>query len=89
MCVCVVRSPDGRLTLYCKGADTIIYERLHQSCSKLMEATTEHLNVSERVNVCVKIWTRGDVSNIVKYYITYLSLKAETQNITRCIVFIF
>ncbi|KAF0034280.1 hypothetical protein F2P81_014346 [Scophthalmus maximus] len=26
------------------GADTIIYERLHQSCSKLMDVTTEHLN---------------------------------------------
>ncbi|XP_060764598.1 phospholipid-transporting ATPase ID [Neoarius graeffei] len=40
----IVRSPDGRLTLYCKGADTIIYQRLHPSCSKLMDATTEHLN---------------------------------------------
>uniref|UniRef100_A0A6Q2YKE1 Phospholipid-transporting ATPase n=1 Tax=Esox lucius TaxID=8010 RepID=A0A6Q2YKE1_ESOLU len=27
----IVRSPDGRLTLYCKGADTIIFERLHPS----------------------------------------------------------
>uniref|UniRef100_A0A8B9LU85 Phospholipid-transporting ATPase n=1 Tax=Astyanax mexicanus TaxID=7994 RepID=A0A8B9LU85_ASTMX len=42
----IVRSQKGRLTLYCKGADTIIYERLHPSCSKLMEVTTEHLNVS-------------------------------------------
>ncbi|XP_076854970.1 phospholipid-transporting ATPase ID [Brachyhypopomus gauderio] len=40
----IVRSPNGKLFLYCKGADTIIYERLHQSCSKLMEVTTEHLN---------------------------------------------
>uniref|UniRef100_A0A8D3CIH8 Phospholipid-transporting ATPase n=1 Tax=Scophthalmus maximus TaxID=52904 RepID=A0A8D3CIH8_SCOMX len=40
----VVRSPEGKLSLYCKGADTIIYERLHQSCSKLMDVTTEHLN---------------------------------------------
>ncbi|XP_062869728.1 phospholipid-transporting ATPase ID [Trichomycterus rosablanca] len=40
----IVRSPEGRLTLYCKGADTIVYERLHPSCSKLMEATTQHLN---------------------------------------------
>ncbi|XP_041855746.1 phospholipid-transporting ATPase ID-like [Melanotaenia boesemani] len=40
----IVRSPEGKLTLYCKGADTIIYERLHQSCSKLMDVTTEHLN---------------------------------------------
>lgn len=47
-----VRSPEGKLSLYCKGADTIIYERLHQSCSKLMDVTTEHLNVSI-ISVCV------------------------------------
>uniref|UniRef100_A0A4W6FKN8 Phospholipid-transporting ATPase n=1 Tax=Lates calcarifer TaxID=8187 RepID=A0A4W6FKN8_LATCA len=40
----IVRSPEGKLSLFCKGADTIIYERLHQSCSKLMDVTTEHLN---------------------------------------------
>lgn len=49
--VCAVRSPEGKLSLYCKGADTIIYERLHQSCSKLMDVTTEHLNVSD-VSLC-------------------------------------
>uniref|UniRef100_A0A3B3SJR2 Phospholipid-transporting ATPase n=1 Tax=Paramormyrops kingsleyae TaxID=1676925 RepID=A0A3B3SJR2_9TELE len=40
----IVRSPEGKLSLYCKGADTIVYERLHPSCSKLMDITTEHLN---------------------------------------------
>uniref|UniRef100_A0A8C4NUX7 Phospholipid-transporting ATPase n=1 Tax=Dicentrarchus labrax TaxID=13489 RepID=A0A8C4NUX7_DICLA len=25
----IVRSPEGKLSLYCKGADTIVYERLH------------------------------------------------------------
>ncbi|XP_069018284.1 phospholipid-transporting ATPase ID [Embiotoca jacksoni] len=40
----IVRSPQGRMTLFCKGADTIIYERLHPSCSKLMQVTTKHLN---------------------------------------------
>uniref|UniRef100_A0AAQ4P7E0 Phospholipid-transporting ATPase n=1 Tax=Gasterosteus aculeatus aculeatus TaxID=481459 RepID=A0AAQ4P7E0_GASAC len=33
----IVRSPEGKLRLYCKGADTIVYERLHQSCGKLMD----------------------------------------------------
>uniref|UniRef100_A0A8C8HYH2 Phospholipid-transporting ATPase n=1 Tax=Oncorhynchus tshawytscha TaxID=74940 RepID=A0A8C8HYH2_ONCTS len=41
----IVRSPEGKLTLYCKGADTIIFERLNPSCSKLKEVTTEHLNL--------------------------------------------
>ncbi|MBN3324159.1 AT8B5 ATPase, partial [Atractosteus spatula] len=40
----IVRCPEGKLSLYCKGADTIVYERLHPSCSKLMDVTTEHLN---------------------------------------------
>uniref|UniRef100_A0A8C9WC33 Phospholipid-transporting ATPase n=1 Tax=Scleropages formosus TaxID=113540 RepID=A0A8C9WC33_SCLFO len=40
----IVRSPEGKLSLYCKGADTVVYERLHPSCSKLMEVTTEHLS---------------------------------------------
>uniref|UniRef100_A0A9J8DBD4 Phospholipid-transporting ATPase n=1 Tax=Cyprinus carpio carpio TaxID=630221 RepID=A0A9J8DBD4_CYPCA len=41
----IVRNPEGKLTLYCKGADTIIFERLHPLSSKLMEVTTEHLNL--------------------------------------------
>ncbi|XP_021236600.1 phospholipid-transporting ATPase ID-like isoform X2 [Numida meleagris] len=40
----IVRSPEGDLTLYCKGADTILYELLHPSCESLKEETTEHLN---------------------------------------------
>uniref|UniRef100_A0A671LF17 Phospholipid-transporting ATPase n=1 Tax=Sinocyclocheilus anshuiensis TaxID=1608454 RepID=A0A671LF17_9TELE len=40
----IVRNPEGKLSLYCKGADTIIYERLHPSCSELMKVSTEHLN---------------------------------------------
>ncbi|KAG9354384.1 hypothetical protein JZ751_001091 [Albula glossodonta] len=40
----IVRNPEGKLSLYCKGADTIVFERLDRSCNKLMEVTTEHLN---------------------------------------------
>ncbi|CAJ1071258.1 phospholipid-transporting ATPase ID-like [Xyrichtys novacula] len=39
----IVRSPEGKLTLFCKGADTIIFERLHPSCNKLKQITTGHL----------------------------------------------
>ncbi|XP_015261024.1 PREDICTED: phospholipid-transporting ATPase ID-like, partial [Gekko japonicus] len=39
----IVRSPEGELTLYCKGADTIVYDLLHPSCEPLKEKTTEHL----------------------------------------------
>ncbi|XP_044132199.1 phospholipid-transporting ATPase ID-like isoform X2 [Bufo gargarizans] len=40
----IVRSPEGRLTLYCKGADTIVYELLDRSSEDLKEVTTDHLN---------------------------------------------
>ncbi|XP_018428668.1 PREDICTED: phospholipid-transporting ATPase ID-like, partial [Nanorana parkeri] len=40
----IVRSPEGRLTLYCKGADTIVYELLERSSEDLKEVTTDHLN---------------------------------------------
>jgi hypothetical protein len=33
--------------LFCKGADTTVYERLHEKCADLMEITTSNLNVSE------------------------------------------
>ncbi|XP_056402756.1 phospholipid-transporting ATPase ID-like [Hyla sarda] len=40
----IVQSPEGRLTLYCKGADTIVYELLDHSSEDLKEVTTDHLN---------------------------------------------
>ncbi|KAJ6663018.1 hypothetical protein lerEdw1_010839 [Lerista edwardsae] len=40
----IVRSPEGTLTLYCKGADTVLYELLHASCGPLKEETKEHLD---------------------------------------------
>ncbi|KAL0447089.1 UNVERIFIED_CONTAM: Phospholipid-transporting ATPase 3 [Sesamum latifolium] len=39
----VCRYPDGRLVLYCKGADTVIYERLADHGNELKSATREHL----------------------------------------------
>ncbi|RAL40050.1 unnamed protein product [Cuscuta campestris] len=39
----VCRYPDGRLVLYCKGADTIIYERLAYGDNDLKRRTREHL----------------------------------------------
>ncbi|XP_055810180.1 phospholipid-transporting ATPase 3-like isoform X2 [Solanum dulcamara] len=39
----VCRYPDGRLVLYCKGADNVIYERLRDGESDLKKRTREHL----------------------------------------------
>ncbi|XP_051148424.1 phospholipid-transporting ATPase 3-like isoform X2 [Andrographis paniculata] len=39
----VCRYPDGRLVLYSKGADTVIYERLVDTNNDLKNVTREHL----------------------------------------------
>jgi phospholipid-transporting ATPase len=40
----VVRCPDGKIKLYCKGADTVIMERL-SSTQPFTEQTNIHLEV--------------------------------------------
>nr|XP_008119909.2 PREDICTED: phospholipid-transporting ATPase ID [Anolis carolinensis] len=40
----IVRCPKGKVTLYCKGADTILYELLDPSCGPMKEKTTYHLD---------------------------------------------
>jgi hypothetical protein len=41
----IVRMPDGKIKLYTKGADTVIYERLSQGGSPLADSTLVHLEV--------------------------------------------
>ncbi|KAM3609516.1 uncharacterized protein V6R79_016184 [Siganus canaliculatus] len=40
----IVRNPRGQIKLYCKGADTIIFDRLDPSSEDLMHITTQHLS---------------------------------------------
>ncbi|XP_010272160.1 PREDICTED: phospholipid-transporting ATPase 3-like [Nelumbo nucifera] len=39
----ICRYPDGRLVLYCKGADSVIYERLANENNQIKNLTREHL----------------------------------------------
>ncbi|KAK1314668.1 Phospholipid-transporting ATPase 3 [Acorus calamus] len=39
----ICRYPTGRLVLYCKGADTVIYERLAAGDQSMKKSTREHL----------------------------------------------
>uniref|UniRef100_A0A4W6FW35 Phospholipid-transporting ATPase n=1 Tax=Lates calcarifer TaxID=8187 RepID=A0A4W6FW35_LATCA len=40
----IVRNPEGKIRLYCKGADTVLLERLHPCNHELMNITSDHLN---------------------------------------------
>ena len=45
----IVRMPDGRIILYCKGADSVIYSRLKRSeQAQLRRETAEHLETFAR-----------------------------------------
>lgn len=39
----ICRHPNGRLVLYCKGADSVIYERLMDNRNPFKESSREHL----------------------------------------------
>ncbi|XP_067827575.1 phospholipid-transporting ATPase ID isoform X3 [Heptranchias perlo] len=41
----IVRNPEGQIRLYSKGADTILFERLHPSNEELMYVTTDQLSL--------------------------------------------
>ncbi|XP_007456081.1 PREDICTED: probable phospholipid-transporting ATPase FetA-like [Lipotes vexillifer] len=40
----IVRTPEDRVMLFCKGADTILCQLLHPSCRCLRDVTMEHLD---------------------------------------------
>uniref|UniRef100_A0A8C9A5L4 Phospholipid-transporting ATPase n=1 Tax=Prolemur simus TaxID=1328070 RepID=A0A8C9A5L4_PROSS len=40
----IVRNPEGQIKLYCKGADTILFEKLHPSNGDLLSLTSDHLS---------------------------------------------
>lgn len=42
----VILRKDGKLTLYCKGADNVIYERLKSGQDEVKGRTQDHLNVN-------------------------------------------
>lgn len=42
----VILRRDGKLRLYCKGADNVVYERLKNDDSTIRSKTQEHLNVN-------------------------------------------
>ncbi|XP_058593764.1 probable phospholipid-transporting ATPase IM isoform X10 [Neofelis nebulosa] len=40
----IVRNPEGQIKLYSKGADTVLFEKLHPSNEDLLTLTTDHLS---------------------------------------------
>jgi len=51
----VILRRNGKLRLYCKGADNVIYERLKAGSGEIKAKTQEHLNVSKLWSFDIKI----------------------------------
>ena len=58
----IVRDSNGRIRLYCKGADTVIFERLHPRNLK-REATEEALDVFARETLRTLCLCYRDISH--------------------------
>ncbi|KAJ2782664.1 aminophospholipid translocase [Coemansia javaensis] len=59
----VLRCPDGTIRLYCKGADTVILERLDEDASPFVQATLRHLEeyATEGLRtLCIAMRTIGE-----------------------------
>ena len=41
----VIVKRNGKIRLYCKGADNVIFERLRQGQEEMKQKTQEHLDV--------------------------------------------
>jgi magnesium-transporting ATPase (P-type) len=52
----VVRGPDGKVRIFCKGADTVILERLAKN-QPYTEKTLVHLEVCPLAIGLVRMWT--------------------------------
>uniref|UniRef100_A0A6I8RAI8 Phospholipid-transporting ATPase n=1 Tax=Xenopus tropicalis TaxID=8364 RepID=A0A6I8RAI8_XENTR len=68
----IVRQPDGRIRLYCKGADTVIYERLHPD-NPIKDQTQKALDIFANASLrtlclCYKDINKGDFENWSKKY---------------------
>uniref|UniRef100_A0A1X7U3D1 Phospholipid-transporting ATPase n=1 Tax=Amphimedon queenslandica TaxID=400682 RepID=A0A1X7U3D1_AMPQE len=58
----IVRDPEtGKLTLYCKGADTVIFERLDPSCDELQSTTLEHLGTYATEGLRTLVLAKKDI----------------------------
>jgi len=59
----IVRTPDGKIILFCKGADSVIYSRLRRGeQSQLRKVTAEHLEMFAREGLRTLCIAQRDLS---------------------------
>ncbi|XP_004680378.1 PREDICTED: phospholipid-transporting ATPase IB-like [Condylura cristata] len=85
----IVRTPTGNLRLYCKGADTVIYERLSKD-SIFVQETLEHLEYFAREGLRTLCIAYTDLTEIkyrqwlVKYKKASTIVEGRNQRLENC-----
>ena len=82
----IVRDPDGTLMLLCKGADTVIYERLRKDIrSTLQEETQSILNkfAAEGLRTLVLAMTVLDQDEYIRWNKQYTQAAADVHDRSR------
>ncbi|KAM4707627.1 phospholipid-transporting ATPase IC-like isoform 1-T2 [Discoglossus pictus] len=77
----IVREPDGNIKLYCKGADTVIYERLHSN-NPIKEETQEALDMFANETLRTLCLCYKDISqeDFDKWYKKYMAASVAMSN---------
>ncbi|XP_051900164.1 phospholipid-transporting ATPase IC [Pristis pectinata] len=77
----ILREPEGKIKLYCKGADTVIYERLHPN-NPNKECTEEALKVFADETLRTLCLSYKDISEgeFTKWNIKYQAASVSTIN---------
>ncbi|GCC34281.1 hypothetical protein chiPu_0012754 [Chiloscyllium punctatum] len=78
----IVRNPEGQIRLYSKGADTILFERLHPSNEDLMCVTSDHLSefAGEGLRTLVLAYKDLDEAYFNKWQIRHHNASTALEN---------
>uniref|UniRef100_A0A1A8B0U5 Phospholipid-transporting ATPase n=1 Tax=Nothobranchius furzeri TaxID=105023 RepID=A0A1A8B0U5_NOTFU len=74
----IMRTPSGKIRLYCKGADTVIYERLADS-SRYKEITLKHLEQFATEGLRTLCFAVADISESSYQHWQEIYLRASTS----------
>ncbi|XP_069780089.1 phospholipid-transporting ATPase IC isoform X3 [Narcine bancroftii] len=77
----ILREPEGKIKLYCKGADTVIYERLHPE-NTIKECTEEALKefANETLRTLCLSYKEISEGEFTKWNIKFKAASVSTHN---------
>lgn len=88
----IVRGPEGKLTLYCKGADSVIFEHLGKGATsnRVRDITTDHLEHFAGVGLRTLCLAKKDLEEDVyarwqrQFHEAVTSIEEREEKVDRC-----